>query len=257
MFETILYEIKDSVAWITLNRPDKLNSFNKTMHSELLKALHDAEEDEKVRAIVLTGAGRAFSAGQDLTEMDSSTDYGDHLRNSYNPVIQKIAGTMKPIIAAVNGAAAGAGFSLALAADFRLVSEYASFLNAFVHIGLVPDSGNTYYLPRIVGHAKALELMVLGEKVSAAEAEGLGLATKVISAEDWEREVSAFAGRLASMPTKAIGLMKEGLIRSWNSSLEEVLEEEARSQSLAGLSKDHLEGVQAFMEKRKPLFTGD
>ncbi|RST59168.1 2-(1,2-epoxy-1,2-dihydrophenyl)acetyl-CoA isomerase [Siminovitchia terrae] len=257
MFNTILYEIKDSVAWITLNRPEKLNSFNEAMHTELQEALQSAENDKNIRAIVLTGAGRAFSAGQDLSEVDNSTDYGGLLRSRYNPIIQKMSEIGKPIIAAVNGTAAGAGFSLALAADFRLVSEKASFLNAFVHIGLVPDSGNTYYLPRIVGHAKALELMVLGEKVSAAEAERLGLATKVITVEDWESDVSAFAGRLASMPTKAIGLMKEGVIRSWNSTLENVLEGEAHAQSLAGLSTDHQEGVQAFLEKRQPLFTGD
>lgn len=257
MFDTIVYEVKDSTVWITLNRPGKLNSFNEAMHFELLKALQDAEEDQEVRAIVLTGAGRAFSAGQDLAEVDISTEYGELLRNRYNPIIQKMAEIGKPIIAAVNGTAAGAGFSLALAADFRLVSEKASFLNAFIHIGLVPDSGNTYYLPRMVGHAKALELMVLGEKVDAEQADRLGLATKVIGIQDWDKEVAAFAGQLASMPTKAIALIKESLMQSWDSSLEEVLEGEARAQGLAGLSGDHQEGVKAFLEKRKPLFKGE
>ncbi len=257
MSDTILYEVKNSTAWITLNRPDKLNAFNKAMHSDLLKALQDAENDNSVRAIVLTGAGRAFSAGQDLSEVDHSIDYSELLRNRYNPIIHKMADIGKPIIAAINGTAAGAGFSLALAADFRLVSEKASFLNAFIHIGLVPDSGNTYYLPRIVGHSKALELMVLGEKVEAEEALRLGLATKVISPENWEREVSMFAGRLASMPTKAIALIKEGLLKSWDSTLGEVLEGEAHVQGLAGATSDHMEGVQAFLEKRKPLFSGD
>jgi len=167
MYNTILYEVRETVAWVTLNRPEKLNSFNKEMHNELLQALNTADEDSNVRAIVLTGAGRAFSAGQDLAEVDESIDYGDLLRSRYNPIIEKMAYIGKPIISAVNGTAAGAGFSLALASDFRLVSEKATFLNAFIHIGLVPDSGNTYYLPRMVGHAKALELMLLGEKIDA------------------------------------------------------------------------------------------
>ncbi|VEF48822.1 enoyl-CoA hydratase [Bacillus freudenreichii] len=256
MFDTILYEVKDSAAWITLNRPEKLNSFNEAMHSELLKALEDAENDDGARAIVITGAGRAFSAGQDLAEVDQSTDYGDLLRLRYNPIIQKMSGIGKPIIAAVNGTAAGAGFSLALAADFRLVSEKANFLNAFIHIGLVPDSGNTYYLPRMVGHAKALELMVLGEKLGAEEAGRLGLATKVIAEEDWDKQISSFVGRLASMPTKAIALIKDSLVQSWGASLAEVLEGEAYAQNLAGLSSDHQEGVTAFLEKRKPEFKG-
>lgn len=257
MFDTIIYEVKDSAAWITLNRPKKLNSFNETMHFEMLKALKTAENDQNVRAIVLTGAGRAFSAGQDLAEVDDTIDYGVLLRNRYNPIIQKIAGIGKPVIAAVNGTAAGAGFSLALAADFRLVSEKATFLNAFIHIGLVPDSGNTYYLPRMVGHAKALELMMLGEKVDAEEAARLGIATQVIPAQGWEKEIAAFVGKLASMPTRALALIKESLLQSWSSSLEEVLEGEAHAQRLAGQSNDHQEGVKAFLEKRKPAFKGD
>lgn len=256
MFETILYEVKNAAAWITLNRPEKLNSFNEAMHSEMLKALQYANDDDGARAIVITGAGRAFSAGQDLSEVDQSTDYGELLRTRYNPIIEKMAEIGKPIIAAVNGTAAGAGFSLALAADFRLVSEKASFLNAFIHIGLVPDSGNTYFLPRIVGHAKALELMVLGEKLSAEEAARLGLATKVLAEEEWNRQISSFVARLAAMPTKAIALIKENLNQSWDSSLVEVLEGEARAQNLAGLSGDHQEGVKAFLEKRKPEFKG-
>lgn len=256
MYNTILYERKESVAWITLNRPEKLNSFNKEMHDELLQALKSAEEDPNARAIVLTGAGRAFSAGQDLAEVNESIDYGELLRSRYNPIIQKMAEIAKPIIAAVNGTAAGAGFSLALASDFRLVSDKASFLNAFIHIGLVPDSGNTYYLPRMVGHAKALELMLLGEKVDAEQANQLGIVTKLIAEHEWEKEVSAFAVKLASMPTAAIGLIKQNVMMSWDSTLEEVLEGEARTQKLAGASEDHHEGVRAFMEKRKPQFKG-
>jgi 2-(1,2-epoxy-1,2-dihydrophenyl)acetyl-CoA isomerase len=256
MFETIKYETRESAAWITLNRPDKLNAFTEKMHAELLAALEEADRDDQMRAIVITGAGRAFSAGQDLAEVDESIDYGDLLKNRYNPIITKMAESKKPIVAAVNGTAAGAGFSLALAADFRLVSEKAVFLNAFVHIGLVPDSGNTYYLPRMIGHAKAMELMALGEKINAEQAQQLGLSTKMIPAENWEREVSAFAAKLASMPTKAIAMIKSNLMHSWNSSLEEVLDTEAKTQRLAGQSADHREGVQAFLEKRTPVFRG-
>lgn len=256
MFETINYETKESAAWITLNRPDKLNSFNEKMHAELLASLETADKDEQIRAIVITGAGRAFSAGQDLAEVDETTDYGNLLKDRYNPIIMKMAECKKPIIAAVNGTAAGAGFSLALAADFRLVSEKAVFLNAFVHIGLVPDSGNTYYLPRMIGHAKAMELMALGEKISAEEAQQLGLTTKIISPENWERDVSAFTAKIATMPTKAIVMIKSNLIDSWNSNLVEVLDAEAKTQRLAGQSADHREGVQAFMEKRTPVFHG-
>ncbi|MBM7715134.1 enoyl-CoA hydratase-related protein [Siminovitchia sp. FSL H7-0308] len=256
MFETILYEVRKSAAWITLNRPDKLNSFNAQMHAELLSAFEKGDQDDDVRAIVITGAGRAFSAGQDLGEADAAFDYGELLTNRYNPIILKMAASQKPIVAVVNGTAAGAGFSLALAADFRLVSKKASFLNAFVHIGLVPDSGNTYYLPRMIGHAKALELMMLGEKISAEQADQLGLVTRMIPADGWDHEVSEFLDKIVSMPTKAIAMMKSNVQKSWNSTLEEVLDLEAEAQRLAGRSKDHLEGVRAFVEKRKPAFQG-
>lgn len=256
MFETIMYEIRKSAAWITLNRPDKLNSFNAKMHAELLNALEKADQDEHVRVIVITGAGRAFSAGQDLGEADDSIDYGELLTNRYNPIIMKMAESQKPIVAAVNGTAAGAGFSLALAADFRLVSEKASFLNAFVHIGLVPDSGNTYYLPRMIGHAKALELMALGEKISAEQADQLGLVTKLITEDRWTHEVLEFLDKLAAMPTRAIAMIKSNVLKSWNATLEEMLDLEAETQRLAGQSKDHQEGVKAFMEKRTPVFQG-
>lgn len=256
MNTTIVYEVKQSVAWITLNRPEKLNSFNEVMHRELLQALQEANENEAVRAIVLTGAGRAFSAGQDLGAMDDAVDYGEHLRTRYNPIVEQMAHMKKPTIAAVNGTAAGAGFSLALAADFRLVAENASFLNAFIHIGLVPDSGNTYYLPRMIGHAKALELMLLGEKVTAQQAKELGLVTKLLASEVWEEEVATFAEKLAKMPTKTMAIIKESVQSSWQSNLPEVLEQEAIDQQLVGQSKDHHEGVQAFIEKRSPQFIG-
>lgn len=256
MFETIRYDVQDHVARICLKRPDKLNAFIAQMNREVKEAIKAATFDEHVRCIVITGEGRAFCSGQDLAEVDESMDHGQVLREYYGPMIKQIRQCEKPIIAAVNGVAAGAGFSLALACDFRLVSEKASFLNAFIHVGLIPDSGNLYYLTQLVGHAKALELSVLGEKVSATDALAIGLATQIVPLDSWEEEVSAFAKKLASMPTKAIGLIKRSLKIASGLSFEEYLEQEAQGQRIAGLTKDHQEGVQAFMEKRKPVFSG-
>ncbi|EIT85819.1 enoyl-CoA hydratase/isomerase [Fictibacillus macauensis ZFHKF-1] len=256
MYETIIYETRAGVAWVTLNRPEKLNAFTPLMHKELQKALKVAERDEEIRAVVITGAGRAFCSGQDLSNDDQTLDYGDVLREGYNPLIQAIVSLEKPVIAAINGVAAGAGASLAFACDFRLASSQASFIEAFIHVGLVPDSGNLYFLPRLVGHAKAMELAVLGEKVRADEAAALGLVTNVIEDEIFVSQVEAFAVRLASMPTKAIGLIKRYMHKSWDSDLTEVLEDEAIAQSTAGQTYDHKEGVSAFMEKRKPSFIG-
>ncbi|MED2974029.1 enoyl-CoA hydratase-related protein [Fictibacillus sp. B-59209] len=255
MFETIMYETRAGVAWITLNRPDKLNAFTRVMHKEMLSALKTAGKDEEVRAVVITGAGRAFCSGQDLGGSDNP-DYGEVLRQGYNPMVQALVSIEKPVIAAVNGVAAGAGMSLALACDFRVASDKASFIEAFIHVGLVPDSGNLYFLPRLVGHAKAMELAVLGEKISAEQAKELGLVTKVVSDEVFVQEVETFAVRLANMPTKAIGLIKRYMNKSWESDLNEVLEYEALAQKTAGSTQDHKEGVTAFMEKRKPVFTG-
>jgi 2-(1,2-epoxy-1,2-dihydrophenyl)acetyl-CoA isomerase len=256
MFRTILYEQQKNVAWITLNRPDKLNAFTEEMNKEVRKALTIAEKDPSVRCIVITGAGRAFCSGQDLSDVNESTDHAEFLRERYNPMIEKIAKIEKPIVAAVNGVAAGAGMSLALACDFRLASEKASFIEAFIHIGLIPDSGSLYYLPRLVGHAKALELAVLGEKVSAEQAFELGLVTKVIPQDNWNSEVTDFAERLANLPTKAVGLIKRYLNESSTSTLKDMLEKEAYGQRTAGLTEDHKEGVRAFLEKRKPSFQG-
>ncbi|MBB2480492.1 enoyl-CoA hydratase/isomerase family protein [Bacillus sp. APMAM] len=257
MFDTILYEVKDHVAWITMNRPQNLNAFNSKMKEEITKSIKLAANDKEVRAIVITGAGRAFSSGQDLQDVEVDTDYGELIRKYYNPMIRQIASTEKPIIAAVNGTAAGAGMSLALACDFRLASSKASFIEAFIHVGLVPDSGNFYYLPRMVGHAKAMELAILGEKVSAETAKEYGLVTKVISIENWDEEVEAFALKLASMPTKTIGLIKRYMHQSWESNLYEMLEKEAYAQKIAGQTLDHKEGIAAFLEKRKPHFLGE
>jgi 2-(1,2-epoxy-1,2-dihydrophenyl)acetyl-CoA isomerase len=256
MYETITYKIQNQVGWITLSRPDKLNAFTEQMNKEITQALKAASNDDEVRSIVLTGEGRAFCSGQDLEGVGEDMDHGDVLRTRYGPMMKQLASVEKPIIAAINGVAAGAGLSLALACDFRLASEKASIMQAFIHVGLIPDSGNLYYLPRLIGHAKALELAVLGEKVSAQDAEKLGLMTKVISVESWNHEVTEFAERLAKMPTKAIGLIKRNLHNSWHSSFDDYLELEAQGQRIAGLTKDHREGVSAFIEKRKPEFIG-
>ena len=256
MYETITYQVEQSIAWLRLNRPEKLNAFTRQMNSEIQQAIKEANDDEEVRVIVITGEGRAFCAGQDLTEVTGETNLGDVLRDGYGPMIKQIARCQKPIIGAINGVAAGAGFSLALACDFRLVSEKASFLNAFVNIGLIPDSGNLYYLTRIIGQAKALELSLLGEKVSATQAEQLGLTTKVIAIEDWNEQVTSFAQNLASKPTKAIGLIKQSLEAAYHLSFEEYLNVEAEGQRQAGLTEDYSEGLTAYLEKRKPQFVG-
>ncbi|WP_066365424.1 enoyl-CoA hydratase-related protein [Neobacillus fumarioli] len=256
MYETIIYSIKNGAAWITLNRPDTLNAFISQMNHEITHAIKNASLSEDVRAIVITGAGRGFCSGQNLSEVDESMDHGEVLRKQYAPMMKQIYQCEKPIIAAVNGVAAGAGFSLALACDFRLLSDRASFLNAFVHIGLIPDSGNSYFLTRLVGEAKALEISVLGEKIPADQALSLGLATKVYPADHFETEVQQFVDRIAAMPTKAVGLIKRTMKAARNLSFTDYLEEEAQGQRIAGLSRDHREGVQAFIEKRKPIFIG-
>jgi 2-(1,2-epoxy-1,2-dihydrophenyl)acetyl-CoA isomerase len=256
MFETIRYDVKDGIAWLILNRPDKLNAFIAQMNREVKEAIKAASFDEQVRCVVITGEGRAFCSGQDLSEVDERMDHGQVLRDYYGPMIKQIRQCEKPIVAAVNGVAAGAGFSLALACDFRLVSERASFLNAFIHVGLIPDSGNLYYLTQLVGQSKAVELAVLGEKVPAKEALAMGLANRLISSETWDADVSAFAAHLATLPTKAIGLIKRSLKAVTELTFEDYLEKEAQGQRIAGLTNDHREGVNAFMEKRKPVFTG-
>lgn len=257
MFETIQYTACKGIAKITLNRPQTLNAFVSQMNIEITKALKAAASSDDIRCIVITGAGRGFSSGQDLSEIDEQMDHGELLRKQYAPMIEQIYRCEKPVIAAVNGVAAGAGFSLALACDFRLMSDQASFLNAFIHIGLIPDSGNSYFLTRLVGEAKALEISVLGEKISAQEALSLGLATRVFSADNFEAEVNQFAERLAAAPTKAIGLIKRSLRAAGEMPLPEFLEFEAQGQRIAGKTRDHREGVQAFLEKRKPAFIGN
>jgi 2-(1,2-epoxy-1,2-dihydrophenyl)acetyl-CoA isomerase len=261
-YEQISVEREGDVATVTLTRPDKLNALTAVMSDELMGAFAGFRDDPGVRAVVVTGAGRGFCAGQDLTEFESAyrsgerPDIEEHLARSYHRLIPLMVTTRQPVIAAVNGVAAGAGLSLAAACDIRIASEEARFTQAFVKIGLVPDSGGTWLLPRVVGPAKALELSITGEVVDAAEALRIGLVNRVIPAPLFAAEVSEYAARLASLPTAAIAATKELLRDSVGSNLEQALAREARAQTRMGQTEDHLEGVEAFAEKRPPRFRG-
>ncbi|PKR77383.1 2-(1,2-epoxy-1,2-dihydrophenyl)acetyl-CoA isomerase [Halalkalibacillus sediminis] len=255
-FETILYSEKDGVATITLNRPKAYNAFTKEMNYEITKALKSADKNKEVRCIVFTGEGKAFCSGQDLQDVDEDTNHAEFLRTRYQPMLKQLKDTAKPIVAAVNGTAAGAGMSLALACDFRLMKSSAKFLSAFVGIGLVPDSGMMYHLPRLIGYAKAMEMIVLGKPMTATEAHDLGLVTEVVEENEWDEKVNEFTQNLASMPTKSIALVKRYMMDSMHESYDEFLEKEAFAQRIAGQSEDHREGVQAFKEKRQPTYTG-
>jgi 2-(1,2-epoxy-1,2-dihydrophenyl)acetyl-CoA isomerase len=244
------------VQTIVLNRPDVLNALNADMHEALAAALKDARADE-VRAVVITGAGRGFCVGQDLTEFrDATGDIADRLRASYHPNILAIRALEKPVIAAVNGAAAGAGLSLACACDIRIASDAAVFVPAFVNIGLVPDSGGSFFIARLLGPARAFEWMTSGRTLTAAEAEEWGLVSEVVEADALEGHVAELAGRLGAMPTRAIGMTKRLFDRAADSTLEDQLEFEAQLQSAATKTNDFREGVTAFLEKRKPEFSG-
>ena len=244
------------VQTIVLNRPDVLNALNADMHKALAAALKDARADD-VRAVVITRAGRGFCVGQDLTEFrDATGDIADRLRSSYHPNILAIRALEKPVIAAVNGAAAGAGLSLACACDIRVASDAAVFVPAFVNIGLVPDSGGTFFITRLLGPARAFEWMTSGRTLTAFEAQAWGLASEIVEADALEGHVGELAGRLAQMPTRAIGMSKRLFDRAAESTLEEQLEFEAQLQSAATKTNDFREGVTAFLEKRKPEFSG-
>jgi 2-(1,2-epoxy-1,2-dihydrophenyl)acetyl-CoA isomerase len=244
------------VQTIVLNRPDVLNALNADMHKALAAALKEARADD-VRAVVITGAGRGFCVGQDLTEFrDATADIADRLRSSYHPNILAIRALEKPVIAAVNGAAAGAGLSLACACDIRVASDAAVVVPAFVNIGLVPDSGGTFFITRLLGPARAFEWMTSGRTLTAFEAQAWGLASEIVEADALEGHVGELAGRLAQMPTRAIGMSKRLFDRAAESTLEEQLEFEAQLQSAAAKTNDFREGVTAFLEKRKPEFSG-
>ncbi len=258
--ENIIFSKENGIARIVLNRPKAFNSFNRAMALELQEALDDCNSDDSVRAIVISGEGKAFCAGQDLgevTDPDKNPGFKKILDEHYGPIIKKLRSTMKPIIAAVNGVAAGAGANIALACDIVVAKESVSFIQAFSAIGLIPDSGGTFFLPRLVGFQKASALAMLADKVSAQEAEGMGMIYKVISDEEFEEEVEKLVAKVASMPTKGLALTKQALNESYNNSLNEQLDLESKLQIEASETHDYREGVAAFMEKRKPQFKGN
>ncbi|MEO6349237.1 MAG: enoyl-CoA hydratase-related protein [Candidatus Limnocylindrales bacterium] len=259
MSETILRASADGVLTLTLNRPDALNSFTVEMKEALLAALKDAARDKQTRAIVLTGAGRAFSAGQDLKERQAPgvADLGTELRLRYNPIITAMRRLEKPIVGAINGVAAGAGISIALACDIIIASENATFIEAFTRVGLVPDTGSSWFLPRLVGPARAAEMFFTADPVDAATAERIGLINRVVPADKLMDEANALATKLAKSAPIALALAKRALNRALDSTLDEALDFEAQLQSVAGRSNDHTEGVLAFVEKRVANFKGD
>ncbi|MGC2854503.1 2-(1,2-epoxy-1,2-dihydrophenyl)acetyl-CoA isomerase PaaG [Novispirillum sp. DQ9] len=260
-YETILFDVSEGVATITLNRPDKLNSFTAKMHEELADALKRVQKDESVRCLLLTGAGRGFCAGQDLGDRvvqpgDEPLNIGAYLEVGYNRLVRTLASLEMPIICAVNGVAAGAGANLAFACDIVLAAKSASFIQAFCKIGLIPDSGGTWTLPRLVGHSRAMALALLGDKVPAEQAVQWGMIWKAIDDEALMTEARAMATTLATQPTKGLALIKKAIRASSTNTLDQQLDLERDLQTIAGRTADYQEGVKAFMEKRKPVFQG-
>jgi 2-(1,2-epoxy-1,2-dihydrophenyl)acetyl-CoA isomerase len=254
----LITSLNNGVFKITLNRPEVYNSFNQAMAFSLQKELDYCAQNDEIRTILITGSGKAFCAGQDLSEATdpSGPELESIVRDHYNPIILKIRSLEKPVIAAVNGVAAGAGANIALACDLTIAQENASFIQAFSKIGLIPDSGGTYFLPRIIGVQKALALMFTGDKISAKEAEELNMIYKCIPEEDFEDFTLKIAEKMALMPTRAFGLTKKAVNQSLDNTLEQQLNLEEKLQTEAGKTEDFQEGVQAFLEKRKAKFKG-
>lgn len=262
-YETVKVELANGVLWISMNRPDALNAFNEQMGTDLLEALKLGERSPDTRCLVLTGEGRAFSVGEDLNSNRAAYEAGRHvpfgeiLMRKYNPIVQRIRKMDKPVLAAVNGVTAGAGLGLALACDLRAASDMATFHEAFIKVGLVPDSGTSFWLPRIVGPGRAMEVSLLGEPMDAARAVSIGLVNWVFPDNELRREVAKLAERLAKGPTRAIGLTKRALNRAVMVDMDSALEYEMYLQDIAGRTHDHIEGVRAFFDKRDPTFTGN
>jgi 2-(1,2-epoxy-1,2-dihydrophenyl)acetyl-CoA isomerase len=257
---TVLLEAAGGVARLTLNRPDKLNSFTRQMHADLREALSVIESDPTIRAVVLGGSGRGFCAGQDLADLSfepgAMTDLGALIHEQFNPLIRRLQALPKPVVAKVRGIAAGAGANLALACDLVIAGRSASFLQAFVNIGLLPDSGGTWLLPHTVGSARAMGLAMLGEKLPAETAERWGMIWKCVDDDALDAEVDALAARLARMPTRALAAVKHAVRRAATSDLDAQLDLERDLQSQLGASHDYAEGVNAFLQKRPPRFEG-
>jgi 2-(1,2-epoxy-1,2-dihydrophenyl)acetyl-CoA isomerase len=261
-YRSILYDKAERIATLTLNRPEVLNAIDETMGRELLDALKLADQDDGVRSLIITGSGRAFSAGEDVQNLRAQYQRGENpklggrLLYKYNPIIRCIRQMPKAIIAAVNGVAAGAGAGISYACDLRIATDTAKFIQAFIRVGLAPDSGTSFFLPRLVGFAKALELSLTGDELTSRDAERLGLVMKVVPSEQLMPTARELAARMAQGPTKAIGLTKRAMNKSIISDMETVLEYESYMQEIAGATSDHIEAVRAFLEKRKPVFRG-
>ncbi|HNP19463.1 MAG TPA: enoyl-CoA hydratase-related protein [Fulvivirga sp.] len=258
MYEFLKYKNEGGVATITLNRPDVYNAFNDGLSFELQAALKEATKDQSVRVVVITGEGKAFCSGQDLkaSSTQEKRSFIDSLHKRYNPIIRAMRNMPKPIIARLNGVAAGAGCSLALACDIIVAAEEAMMVEVFVNIGLVLDSGSSYFLPRLIGSAKAFEMSTMGSRIKGKEAFEMGLVNKVVPLENLDEAVKVYTDYYANAPTKAIGMMKKMLNKSGNSSLDDMLDYEAYCQEIAGSTEDYKEGVNAFLEKRKAAFKG-
>ncbi|MEO8822469.1 MAG: enoyl-CoA hydratase-related protein [Ginsengibacter sp.] len=255
----ILFEIKNSIAFITLNRPEKYNAFNRKMALALQEKLDECETNISVRCVCISGAGKAFSSGQDLAEVldENAPTLDKAVSEHYNPIIKKIRNLSKPVMAMVNGIAAGAGANIALCCDVVIAAESASFIQAFSKIGLIPDCGGTFFLPRSVGFQKASALMMLGDKTSAAEAERMGMIYKYFADEDFAAEAEKIAFQLAKSPTRALSFTKEALNKSFHQNLDRQLQTEDTYQQKSASTNDFKEGITAFIEKRNPDFKGD